>query len=89
MSSAVVTSAFVCWLNRCVLVWYVLVCCMAYLHACKRARCLLMERERVDVDVGRCQRHTGAYRITSASGKVSQFGVTCMFLGGVCSVDLP
>lgn len=37
--------------------------------------------ERVDVE-GRCQRHTGAYRsFSSASVKVSQFGVTYMFLG--------
>lgn len=66
--------SFSCLLNRCVLVF-----CTAYLTLCKRAQCL-MERERVDVDVGRCQRHTGAYRTISASVQVSQFSVSDRFL---------
>lgn len=58
---------------------------LADLCICKRAQCLLIER--VDV-VGRCQRHSGAYRSVCASVKVSQFGVTSMYFGGGSSVDM-
>lgn len=64
--------------------------CTAHLNACKGAQCW-MARERVDVDVGRCQRHTGAYRTISAS--VQSVAVWCLIqvcggLSNLCGVDL-